>query len=266
MALPAPLVADLRQMLRQFGAAYGTGAVPTAAGKALEAWLIMRLAYYAKATGRWHAVLCKGDANPLPAGGTFTLPGYQAGILPANSNGPGFVRIENIAHPSISLELHGGLQWKGRSNATHECDVSLLPSDIASPLRAAGGHPRGLPIVAFECKDRTITGNPDEMRQTLARMFDLALVTLPYPGWACRMFEATTNRRWGRHLKRYLWFFGTGAFGIVRVGPFSKGAGKLGRHFRIGLHGNVYTDPRTIAQIERKFVEVIDTIDPVHGI
>ncbi len=80
------------------------------------------------------------------------------------------------------------------------------------------------------------------------------------------MFEATTHRRWGRHIKKYLAFFGTGAFGIVRVGAFSKGAGKLGRYFRIGLHGDVYSDPRTIAQIEGRFLKVIDAIDPVYGI
>lgn len=266
MALPAPLVADLRQMLRRFGAAHGAQTVSTTAGKALEAWLIMRLAHRAKATGQWHVVLCRGDANPLPPAGTFNLPAYQAGILKSNPSGPGFVRIENIADPRISLELHGGLQWKGRSDATHECDVSLLPSYIASPLRIAGGHPRGLPIVAYECKDRTISGNPDEMRQTLARMFDLALVTRPYSRWDCRMFEAATHRRWGRHLQRYLWFFGTGAFGIIRVGPFSSGAQTLGDHFHIKRHGNVYSDPRTIAQVEDDFMEVIDKIDPIHGI
>lgn len=266
MALPSSLENDLRQMLRRFRAAHGAAAVPTAAGKALEAWLIMRLAHRARGSGHWLVTLRRGDASPLPHGGAFELPGHQAGILPADPSGPGFVQLDSIAEPTISLELHGGLQWKGRSGATHECDVSLLPAEIANPLRVAGGHPRGLPIVAFECKDKAKAGNPDEMRQTLARMFDLTFVTLPYPGWHCRIFQAATHTRWGRHWQRYLWFFGAGAFGIVRAGPFSSGAGRLGRHFHIGLHGNVYSDSRTIDRIETRFLDTINSIDATEGI
>lgn len=266
MPLPANLKLELRQMLQSFAAAHGGTNVPKAAGKALEAWLILRLATHARSSGQWAVTLRRGDGSILPSGQPFKLPGHQAGILKANPAGPGFVLFEKLSDPSISLELHGGLQWVGRSDATHECDVSLVPSYITQPLRLTGGHPRGLPIAAFECKDKTSTGNTDEMRETLARMFDLALVTQPYKGWPCRIFEAKTHRRWGRRWQQYRWLFNTGAFGIVRVGKFSLGAKNLGHHFHVGRFAEVYSDPMTIGRVEAKFLSALNAIHPTHGI
>jgi hypothetical protein len=105
-----------------------------------------------------------------------------------------------------------------------------------------GGLPEGLPVAAFECKDKTSAGTADEMRQILARLFDLALVTQPDPTWSCRIWERKSNTRWGRRSSKYVSFFARGAFGIVRVGPFHSGAQRLGRHYSIQRFGRVY-DP-----------------------
>ena len=93
----------------------------------------------------------------------FSFPTYQSGILPSNPNGPCFVQLDRIVPgmETIVLELHGSLQWKGRSGATHELDVSLLPQSIAQPLRVRGGHPRGLPIAGYECKDKPGAASSD---------------------------------------------------------------------------------------------------------
>jgi hypothetical protein len=197
VALPANIARDLRNALGSFAAANGPSVVPSSAGRALEAWLMMRLARAARGTGKWRVSLRLGNGAPLPAGANFAFPTSQSGILPSNPAGPGFVLLERIVGNPIALELHGSLQWKGRSGATHELDVSMLPQSIAAPLRTSGGHPRGLPIAAYECKDKTNSATPDEMRQTVARLFDLALVTRPYPAYDCRMFEAATHRRGG---------------------------------------------------------------------
>ncbi len=264
MALPKRQVAELRAVLRRFSAQFGAAALPTAAGRALEAWLTMRLAHVAYRTGRWRVAFVGSDGRTLRPGAAYAFPAGQGGIPAKRSGGPSHVRLVSLDDRRVRLELHAGLQWLGRSGATHECDVSLLPSRIAEPLRrAGGGRPRGLPIAAYECKDRQGSGQTDEMRQTLARLFDMALVTMPYPDWGCRMFESETHRRWGRHRSRYLDFFATGAFGVVRAGTFSSGGRTLGRHHAIGRYGSIYKDPRSIAALEKAFRETLERIDAI---
>ena len=243
MALPIGLETDLRQILRNFRAANRIMAIPGGTGKALEAWLLMNLAEAARQMRSWRVTLRNGDGSPLAPGAPFRFPAGQSGIRASNPAGPGFVLLEHTSHPDRRVELHGGLKWKGRSGATHECDVSALPASIAVALRSnGGGTPRGLPIAAFECKDKTVAGTVDEMRQTLARLFDLALITQPRSGWSCRMWEAKTNTCWGRRSSKYVSLFATGAFGIVRVGAFHSGANYLGQHYSICRFGSVY-DP-----------------------
>jgi hypothetical protein len=241
MALPPHLQRDLRHVLRNFRAANGITAVPGGTGKALEAWVLMKLAQAAQRLPSWHVTLRNGDGSPLARGSPFQFPAGQWGICPSNPAGPGFVLLEHLKDSDLRVELHGGLKWRGRSGATHECDVSAVPAAIAAILRSnGGGTPRGLPIAAFECKDKASKGTADEMRQTLARLFDLALVTQPQPGWSCRMWEARTNTRWGRRSSRYVSLFAMGSFGIIRVGAFHWGASQLGQHYSIRPFGGVY--------------------------
>jgi hypothetical protein len=70
------------------------------------------------------------------------------------------------------------VQFKGRSGALHELDISIVPSQLAIVLRAgsAEGFPFGRPRVAIECKDVGATGGPDEMRSVVARMYDLTIL------------------------------------------------------------------------------------------
>ena len=146
MALPSAVALDLRNALRGFRAANGPTVVPTTSGRAMEAWLMMSLARAAQTSGRWTVSLRRGDGTPLAAGNAFPFAAFQSGILPSNPSGPGFVQLDRTHGTPLALELHGSLQWKGRSNATHELDVSLMPQVLAQALRVAGGHPRGLPI------------------------------------------------------------------------------------------------------------------------
>jgi hypothetical protein len=200
----------------------------------------MKLAQTANGLPTWSVTLRQGDGALLPHGNPFLFSAGQSGIRPPNPAGPGFVLLSNVNHANLSLELHGGLQWQGRSGATHECDVSALPEAIALALRGnGGGMPEGLPVAAFECKDKTKAGTADEMRQTLARLFDLALVTQPIVG-PCRIWERRTNSLWGRRSSKYVSFFAMGSFGIVRAGRFHSGATRLGQHYSIGRFGNVY--------------------------
>ena len=224
---------------------------------------MMRLARAAAQTGAWQVELVGSDTLPLPTGSPFTFAWYQGEIPAVAPSGPSHVRLTRRANP-VSFELHLSLQWVGRSTATHECDVSMLPKSIADPMRNnGGGSPHGLPVAAFECKDRGTTGNTDEMRQTLARLFDLALVTTAYPRWGCRLFEPHNHTRWGRYRTRYREFFKAGHFAIVRSKKFSTGADSPGDHYKIERHGDVYTDGRVIQALEKSFTDLLRRIDDV---
>src|SRR5437868_504640 len=124
-------------MLGRFRAANAAAAVPTSAGKALEARLLMRLATAARRTRRWRVSLRQGNGSRLPPNASFQLPTYQSGVQASSLSSPGFILLRRRSTPLVKLELHCSLQWKGRSDATHECDVSVIPFDVAQALRTA---------------------------------------------------------------------------------------------------------------------------------
>lgn len=258
MALPLNLQQDLLQALGTFRAFNAPSVLPTAPGRALEAWLLLRLAQAAHTSGDWWVSLRRGDDSQLPIGDMFVFPTHQSEIKAPDPGGKGHVLLVSRLDPSVRLEIHNSLQWKGRSEATHECDISVLPFVVADSLRSAGGGwPCGLPIVAYECKDQPRPGSTDEVRETLARLFDLVLVTKPGGTMACRLFSPSGPVPWGRWRSTYRSFFNTGSFAIVRVGKFSTGADALAGHYHIEEFGELYKDPNIIVAIERKFRETI---------
>jgi hypothetical protein len=246
---------ELRQMLGAFRAAHGGAVVPTAQGKALEAWVLMRLAYSIdQLCPEWLVSLRRGDGSPLPPGQPFQLPSGPSAIAANNPAAPGFIYFEHSRYPERRFELRASAQWKGRSGARHEIDISMLPASISEALRQhGGGYPRGLPVVAIECKDKYGYGKLDETRETLARMYDLVLVTQPLPAWSCRIYETKSGQRWGRKKSRYISFFQKGTFAIVRAGSFQQGAGSLAAHYSIQHRPNIYTDPGAMAALEAHF-------------
>lgn len=252
MPLTTAAEAELRSLLRAFRAAHAGFVVPGGQGKALEAWVLMKLAEtIAGWSPNWTALLRRGDGSPLPAGAPFDLAASHSGIRPSHPSAPGYVLLAHTRYPNRRFELHASLQWQGRSGARHECDVSVVPSSIAEALRThGGGYPHGLPIVAVECKDKTGIGTLDETRQTVARLFDLALVTQPVPGWSCRIYETRTHGRWGRRGRTYRGLFEKGAFAIVRAGAFQTGAGTLASHYHIRHHPSVYAGSGPISLLQ----------------
>lgn len=259
MALTYDAEQELRALLRTFRAAHSGMVAPAAAGKALELWVLMKLAQAGKATPRWSVTLRRGDGTPLPPGTPFNLPSQGTGIAASHPDAPGFVLLERRRHGGLAphqFELHGGLRWMGRSGATHECDVSVLPAVVGQSLRDnGGGHPHGLPVAAIECKDKGGTGTLDETRQTLARMYDLALVTRPPFGQACRIYENRNpfHKYWGHRSSSYVAFFAKGTFAIVRAGTFQMGTEALASHYRINRHPSIYTDAAQIQALQLHF-------------
>lgn len=183
-------------------------------------------------------------------------------IQSSSPTAPGYVLLEHINVVDRRLELHSSVQWVGRSGARHECDVSVLPALVGEALRLnGGGYPHGLPIVAVECKDKGGVGTLDETRQTLARMYDLVLVTRRNSGAPCRIFESLTHTRWGRWSSTYIGFYTKGSFAIVRAGTFQAGAETLAAHYHIQLSPLVYTDPGTMPALEQSFRKTLAMLD-----
>lgn len=262
MPLTAAAETELRTILRDFLAAHAGVVAPTGEGKALEAWVLMKLAHtvHSSLSTSWRVTLRRGDGSLLPPGASFDLPSQRSRIQPSAPTAPGYVLLEHQAYPDRRLELRGSLQWLGRSGAKHEIDVSVLPAAIGEAIRNnGGGYPHGLPVVAVECKDKGGFGPLDETRQTLARMYDLVLVTQPIAGWSCRIFETATHGRWGRKSSRYISFFGKGTFGIVRAGRFQSGAGTLAGHYAIKHFPDIYGG-LSIGSLESSFRRTLASV------
>jgi hypothetical protein len=263
VALSTAAETELRNMLRAFRAAHSGMLAPTGEGKALEAWVLMKLAETVRRrmSRFWRVSLRQGDGTVLPTGSTFNFPSQRSRIQPSNVTAPGYVLIEHKVNTARRFELRGSIQWKGRSDAKHEIDVSLMPASIGEAIRNnGGGYPHGLPIVAVECKDKGGYGPLDETRQTLARMYDLVLVTQPIPGWSCRIFETNTHTQWGRKSSRYIAFFRKGTFGIVRAGYFQSGATTLAEHYSIGHFSNIYNVSTEINRLQDSFRDTLSRV------
>ncbi|MBO1904022.1 hypothetical protein J4G37_03760 [Microvirga sp. 3-52] len=231
---------------------------------------MMKLAREAQASGKWDVELCDGAGNPIAAGNAFVIRSNPGGIAASAPSAPGFVRLK-ASHTNwklwlrghhCHLELHGSLQWIGRSNAKHECDISVLPAVIGDAIRGTGGgRPSGLPVVAIECKDKVSHGTPDEMRQTLARLFDLAHVSQTMLGGYHRIFHAASMTSWGRRSSAYRSYFASGHFGIVRVGAFQRSATRMAQHYYIGRYFDIYDPAKvTVTQVASRFLDVIGSV------
>ncbi len=95
--------------------------------------------------------------------------GAPSGVMPA-AMGPGNATVIGIRRirNGPEWEVWNGIQFEGRSGATHEIDISVVPREVGMQLRQSGGLPFGRPRVAMECKDVGLPGSVDEMRAPAA--------------------------------------------------------------------------------------------------
>ena len=104
--------------------------------------------------------------------------GVPTGIAGAaqGSNNAGTIGFRFQQRPA--WELWNGIQFEGRSGATHEIDLAIVSASVGHALRARpkGGRPIGRPRVAIECKDVAAPGSVDEMRAFVARLYDVTLL------------------------------------------------------------------------------------------
>lgn len=73
----------------------------------------------------------------LPVGAAFGFPVRQGGMPARSGPGRGDVWLETTPPPCSNHTPRW--VWLGRSEPTHECDVSPLPHVVAEILRDGGG-------------------------------------------------------------------------------------------------------------------------------
>lgn len=150
------------------------------AGRIFELFVMTGIAE--KLDGRGHDVwLQRSDGSRIlpsdPALDFIQRGGGPAGIPPAASgaNNASCIGFQKIGSPQV-WEIWNGVQFEGRSGAAHEFDLAIVPQQVGHELRLIGGQPFGRPRVAVECKDAAASGNIDEMRTLVARLYDVTIL------------------------------------------------------------------------------------------
>lgn len=262
MPLSAKQEWQLRALLKRLKAQHAMAAVPGGAGKALEAWAFMILADAARALPGWQVNLHQSDGTLLPNGNAFLFSGGPSGIS-SGAGRPCFARINRVIGVPRILELHNGVQHLGRSGARHEWDIALIPHEVAHVVRGGNqSYPRGLPILGIECKDKASSGSADEMRQTLARMYDLTHVSQNRQALTHRMMDENLTMGIGRRWPVYRTNYGKGLLGILRAGGFQRGARELSDHYHIRRFGHVsLNNHQTRDSLQQAMRAVLTDID-----
>jgi hypothetical protein len=182
------------------------------------------------------------DANP-----TFVQRGgAPTGVAPASA-GPSNASVIGLRKLSTGSEweIWNGIQFEGRSGATHEIDIAIVPGQVGMQLRQTGGMPFGRPRVAIECKDVGQSGSVDEMRAFVARLYDVTVLQLHqphlgfppptqgiYPGTAgATPFYAAQITYWDENRHTFN--------AIARRTGFAAGAAALTNYYAIEPHGYI---------------------------
>lgn len=148
-------------------------------GRLFELFVMTGIAEALQSQG-WLVSVLRSDGLPLAPGDPFIQrAGKPTGVAPAADGkfGQCTILIEN-PDTHAQWELWNGIQFRGRSNALHEFDVSVVPHQLALDLRSLPqtSFPYGRPNVAIECKEVSTAGSPDEMRTLVARLYDVSLI------------------------------------------------------------------------------------------
>jgi hypothetical protein len=184
------------------------------------------------------------DRRFIQRGGAPTgIPAAAAG--PDNASVIGFRRGRRQG-----WEIWNGVQFAGRSSATHEIDISIVPSSVGTAIRAGGGIPVGRPRVAIECKDVGINGSLDEMRAFIARLYDMTLLHahhrhMHFPH-ARALHPGSPNESKHRAIVTY-WQENRRTKNIIaRRTGFTGGTAPLGDYHRIEPHRNITVGSSTV--------------------
>ncbi len=190
--------------------------------------------------------------GPMESDRRFIQRGGAPTGLPAAAAGPDNVSVIGFRwRRRPAWEIWNGIQFGGRSGATHEIDIAIVPASVGNTLRGGhGGAPVGRPRVAIECKDVQQPGSLDEMRAFIARLYDVTLLSahhkhLPF---AVRraIHPGSPNEARYRAILTY-WQENRRTKNIIaRRTGFVGGTAPLSRYHRVEAHGYIMPGSPTV--------------------
>lgn len=159
----------------------GAGYFPTTykKGKAYEIWVYLNickiLLQRSKATGSAvsNVVFKNYTGAPLPSL-PFVVRG-SPGQIHSRHEAPDKPSYVSFQIDDREYELHIGVQFKGRSNALHEFDISVIPQTVGDHFRNlanGSGSPEGHPRVGLELKNHAGNLDVGVPRDFLGAVFD----------------------------------------------------------------------------------------------
>lgn len=160
--------------------------MPAGAGRAFELFVMGGIARALQDRG-YDVWLQRSDGTrilPGDADRRFIQRGGAPTGIAGSAQGPGNAGTIGFRFQQrLAWEIWNGIQFEGRSGATHEIDLAIVPASVGDALRARpiGGRPLGRPRVAIECKDVLVPGSVDEMRAFVARLYDTTLLSSHHP-------------------------------------------------------------------------------------
>lgn len=216
-------------------------------GRLFELYVMTGIAEKLSLSG-WNVSLLRSDGIAFGPGDTFIQRGGKpTGVAPSSNgpNGQSSILIQNPA-TGVSWEIWNGIQFRGRSNALHEFDVSIVPHQLAVDLRALTqeSFPFGRPVVAIECKDVFSPGSPDEMRTLVARLYDVSIIqyhTFLTGGAPVHQIYAENAQNNGHLAARRTYRdlnFATKSV-LARTSGFSSGAVKMTSYYCISPYASI---------------------------
>ena len=170
--------------------------------------------------------------------------GAPTGVPPAsagsgNASVIGFRRLPT----GSQWEIWNGIQFEGRSGATHEIDIAVVPREVGVQLRQTGGLPFGRPRVAIECKDVGKAGSVDEMRAFVARLYDMTVLQwhqphLAFPPPTQGIYPGTAGAGPFYAAQGTYWNENHHTFNVIaRRTGFALGAAAMTNYYAIEPHG-----------------------------
>lgn len=237
------------------------------AGRAFELFLMGGIAQALLARG-YDVWLQRSDGTRIFPGDTdrrfIQRGGAPTGVSGA-TQGTGNASVVGFCFPGRSpWELWNGIQFEGRSGATHEIDLAIVQAEVGEALRSrpSGGRPLGRPRIAIECKDVGAPGSVDEMRAFVARLYDITLLNshhpyLPVSGSAREIHPNLASSAMHGAAQSF-WKENRRTLNVVaRRGGFVAGAGAMTGYYSVEPHASISA---TSAAAQRLFDTVADWI------
>lgn len=209
--------------------------------------------------------------NPSDFDRRFIQRGGAPAPIPAAAKGPNNASVISFRKtPNGSeWEIWNGIPFVGRSGATHEIDISVVPRAVGTQLRQFGGMPFGRPRVAIECKDVGQAGSVDEMRAFVARLYDLTILQLhqpylPFPAPTKGIYPGNFGGDPFYAARVTYWDENRHTFNaIARKKGFAAGAAAMTQYYAVEPHGFITAGSSEFSQFKDAVAQWIEDECPL---